>query len=365
MSESYFKIPLERLLDKLVVNEHTGIKFNNSQWDMATGLDEHRFWVHISARRTGKSLGASILAFAKLLEPRQQVMVVSPNFSLSSIIWDFVTDIIKNLQIEVERFNQKDKIVKLVNGSTLRLLSANNRDSLIGRAANLLIIDEAAVIDDDEYFTRDLRPALSTYEDSRALFISTPRGKGNYLYNYFLRGEDSNYKEWGSCLHTWRSNSLLQEADIEEAKRSTTKKLFAQEYECEWTTTAQQVYDLKEEEHLIDLEHIQAKDRRYEFMAGLDVGYRDENAFLVIATDGEYFYIVDEYVSIETTTSTLAEEIQEKIDNWGIDSIYIDSAAQQLKADLAYDYDIYCENAVKSVNDGIAAVQVLIENNKI
>ena len=171
MSESYFKIPLERLLDKLVVNEHTGIKFNNSQWDMATGLDEHRFWVHISARRTGKSLGASILAFAKLLEPRQQVMVVSPNFSLSSIIWDFVTDIIKNLQIEVERFNQKDKIVKLVNGSTLRLLSANNRDSLIGRAANLLIIDEAAVIDDDEYFTRDLRPALSTYEDSRALFI--------------------------------------------------------------------------------------------------------------------------------------------------------------------------------------------------
>ena len=110
MSESYFKIPIERLLDKLVINEHNGIKFNNSQWDMASGLDEHRFWVHISARRTGKSLGASVLAFAKLLEPRQQVMVVAPNFSLSSIIWDFVTDIIKNLQIEVERFNQKDKI---------------------------------------------------------------------------------------------------------------------------------------------------------------------------------------------------------------------------------------------------------------
>ena len=117
--------------------------------------------------------------------------------------------------------------------------------------------------------------------------------------------------------------------------------------------------------HLIDLEYIQAKDRHYEFIAGLDVGYRDENAFLVIATDGNSFYVVDEYVSVETTTSTLAEEIQEKIDNWGIDSIYIDSAAQQLKADLAYDYDIYCENAIKSVNDGIAAVQVLVENDRI
>ena len=48
-----------------------------------------------------------------------------------------------------------------------------------------------------------------------------------------------------------------------------------------------------------------------------------------------------------------------------IDTIYIDSAAQQLKADLAYDYDIYCENAIKSVNDGIAAVQVLIENDNL
>ena len=33
-------------------------------------------------------------------------------------------------------------------------------------------------------------------------------------------------------------------------------------------------------------------------------------------------------------------------------NIYIDSAAQQVKADFAYDYDIYCENAIKSVNDG-------------
>ena len=63
MSESYFRIPIERLLTKLIVNEHNGIAFNNSQWDMATGLDEHRFWVHISARRTGKSLGAAVLAF--------------------------------------------------------------------------------------------------------------------------------------------------------------------------------------------------------------------------------------------------------------------------------------------------------------
>ena len=56
-------------------------------------------------------------------------MVVAPNFSLSSIIWDYVTDLIKQLEIEVDRFNQKDKVVRLINGSVFRLLSANNRDS--------------------------------------------------------------------------------------------------------------------------------------------------------------------------------------------------------------------------------------------
>ena len=53
---------------------------------MIEGLNENRFFVHIAARRTGKSYAAAILAFGKLLEPGQQVMVVAPNFSLSSII---------------------------------------------------------------------------------------------------------------------------------------------------------------------------------------------------------------------------------------------------------------------------------------
>ena len=192
---------------------------------------------------------AAILAFAKLLEPGQQVMVVAPNFSLSSIIWDYVTDLIKQLEIE-DRFNQKDKVVKLINGSVFRLLSANNRDSLVGRAANLLIVDEAAIITNDEYFTRDLRPALYTYKDSRCLWISTPRGKGNYLYTYYLRGSDTEYEEWGSAVYTWRSNPLLAEKDVEEARKATTRALFAQEYECEWTTTESQIYEGLDEKNI-------------------------------------------------------------------------------------------------------------------
>ena len=227
--EKFFKINLDKLLEQIPMVNQLDLKLNSSQWGMIEGLEDNRFWVHISARRTGKSYAAALLAFAKLLEPNTQVMVVAPNFSLSSIIWDYVTQIIRDLKIECQRLNQKDKVIQLVNNSTFRLLSANNRDSLIGRAAHLLIVDEAAVINNDEYFTRDLRPALSTYPDSRCLWISTPRGKGNYLFDYYLRGQDTDdYLEWGSTVFDWKSNPLLNEPDIEEARKTMTKNLFGQ-----------------------------------------------------------------------------------------------------------------------------------------
>ena len=364
--EKFFKINLDKLLTQIPMVNQLDLKLNSSQWGMIEGLEDNRFWVHISARRTGKSYAAALLAFAKLLEPNTQVMVVAPNFSLSSIIWDYVTQIIRDLKVECVRLNQKDKVIQLVNNSTFRLLSANNRDSLIGRAAHLLIVDEAAVINNDEYFTRDLRPALSTYANSRCLWISTPRGKGNYLYEYYLRGQDEkDFSDWGSTVFDWRANPLLNEIDIEEARKTMSKNLFGQEYECDWVTTAGQIYDLEENKHLQDLDDINEKDHRFDFIAGLDIGYRDDTAFVVLATEGDKFYAVDEYISKEGTTSAHAENIQELIDRWGIESIFIDSAAQQTKADLAYDYDIYCDNALKSVNDGIAAIQVLVDTERI
>ena len=138
--------------------------------------------------------------------------------------------------------------------------------------------------------------------------------------------------------------------------------MYLQEYECEWTTTEDQIYQgLDEEKHINDY----VGERFVEVVGGLDVGYRDENCFVVIGFDGTNYYVIDEYVSRESTTSELAEVVKEKQDEWSIDAIYIDSAAQQTKADFAYDYDIYCENAIKSVNDGISSVQTLIEQDRL
>lgn len=369
---AFFKVPIHRLTDKLPDPMGKGEKvvFNESQQAMIDGLERFRFWVHLSARRTGKSYSASIAALAKLLEPNQQVMVVAPNFNLSSIIWDNINTFIHQLELETAQNNAKERVIKLINGSTFRLLSAANRETLIGRAANLLIVDEAAIIENEEYFNRDLRPVLSTYPDSRVLFITTPRGKANYIYEFYMRGQPNNEftdPEWGSAKFPWTANPRLSEKDIKAAERTMSKALFRQEYHCDWATFEGQIYSMDEDSHLAQIVGpiVKKNDTRYDYIAGLDMGYRDETVFVVIATNGRQFFVIDYYMTKEASISIIAEEIKRLQTKWGIDNIYIDAAAQQSKADLAYDHDIYCDNAVKSVQDGIKFLQNLVEKKDL
>ena len=51
MSDKFFRLNIDKLLTKLPVP----VTFNESQQAMINGLNENRFFVHIAARRTGKS----------------------------------------------------------------------------------------------------------------------------------------------------------------------------------------------------------------------------------------------------------------------------------------------------------------------
>jgi phage terminase large subunit len=107
--------------------------------------------------------------------------------------------------------------------------------------------------------------------------------------------------------------------------------------------------------------------KRLDIFAGLDVGYRDPTAFCVIGYDWdeEKFYLLDEYLDAEKTTEQHAGEIQRLIDKWDIDYIFIDSAAQQTRFDFAQNYDISTINAKKSILDGIARVEGIVDNDRL
>tara|TARA_B110000240_G_scaffold186860_1_gene223954 strand:- start:81 stop:1115 length:1035 start_codon:yes stop_codon:yes gene_type:complete len=289
---------------------------------------------------------------------------MSPNYALSQISFDLQRNLIKHFDLEVTKDNAKDKVIEISNGSTIRMGSVNQVDSCVGRSYDLIIFDEAALADGKDAFNVALRPTLDK-ENSKALFISTPRGRNNWFSEFFYRGFTDDFPEWCSIRATYRDNPRMSESDIAEARKSMSEAEFRQEYEADFNTYEGQIWKFDFESQVKDLSQLDTS--RMDVFAGLDVGYKDPTALCVIAYDWdeEKYYLVDEYLNAERTTEQHAVEIQKLIDRWDIDYIYIDSAAQQTRFDLAQNYDISTINAKKSVLDGIGHVSSLIDNDNL
>ena len=356
----FLKLPVPPYLDLL------GIEALPSQMAIINAINnpKYRFICAAVSRRQGKTYIANIIGQLVSLVPGSNILIMSPNYALSQISFDLQRNLIKHFDLEVTKDNAKDKVIEISNGSTIRMGSVNQVDSCVGRSYDLIIFDEAALADGKDAFNVALRPTLDK-PNSKALFISTPRGRNNWFSEFFYRGFSDEFQEWASIRATYKDNPRMSESDILEARKSMSEAEFKQEYEADFNTYEGQIWSFNFEENVLDLSQFDAK--KMDVFAGLDVGFKDPTAMCVIAYDWDEdkFYLVDEYLNNERTTEQHAAEIQKLIQSWDIDFIYIDSAAQQTRFDFAQNYDISTINAKKSVLDGIGHVASIVDNNKL
>jgi len=346
--------------------EMLGISPLPSQMAMINAINnpKYRFLCAALSRRQGKTYIANVIGQLVALIPNSNVLIMSPNYSLSQISFDLQRSLIKHFDLEVTKDNAKDKVITLSNGSSVRMGSINQVDSCVGRSYDLIIFDEAALTDGRDAFNVALRPTLDR-EGSKAIFVSTPRGRNNWFSEFFNRGYNSDFPEWCSIRATYRDNPRMSESDILEARKSMSEAEFKQEYEADFNTYEGQIWNFNFETQVQDYSRFEPK--KMDIFAGLDVGYRDPTAFCVIAYDWEKetYHLLDEYFDSERTTEQHAAEIQKLIDKWDIDYIYIDSAAAQTRFDFAQNYDISTINAKKSVLDGIGHVAAVVDNDTL
>jgi len=359
-NDRFVKLPIEGYLDLL------GIEPNSSQTAIINALNnpKYRFICAAVSRRQGKTYIANILGQLISLVPNSNILLMSPNYSLSQISFDLQRNLIKHFDLEVTRDNAKDKVIELSNQSTIRMGSVNQVDSVVGRSYDLIIFDEAALVDGKDAFNVALRPTLDK-ANSKALFISTPRGRNNWFAEFWYRGFSSEYPEWASIRATYHENPRLSDSDIAEAKKTMSEAEFNQEYMADFNVYEGQVWAFNYEKCVQDLSELET--HKMDIFAGMDVGYKDPTAFCVIGYDwdSEKYYLLDEYLNSERTTEQHAIEIRKLIEKWDIDYIYIDSAAQQTRYDMAQNYDISTINAKKSVLDGIGHVAGIVDNDSL
>ena len=365
-AERFIKLPITNYLKLLTFDGKVVFdELNRPQTALINAVNspKYRFICAALSRRLGKTFIANIIGQLVVLIPGSNVLIMSPNYNLSAISFELQRKLIKHFDLEVEKDNLKDKVIELANGSTIRMGSLSTVDSSVGRSYNLIIFDEAALGSDGEAaFNVSLRPTLDR-ANSKAIFISTPRGKHNWFSKFWQRGFEEDYPEWVSLQADYTENDRMTEADVTEARRSMSKAEFDQEYLASFNTFEGQIFASFDSAQIVEFEHSDG----LEYIAGLDPGYRDPTAFVVVAYDPKIdkFHVVDEYQESEATTEGHAAAINELVMKYGIESIFIDSAAAQFAGDLAYTYDIASIKAKKQVLEGIAYVQTIVDQGRL
>lgn len=361
VQDRFIKLPIANYLELLGIAETT----NKAQIALINAVNnpEYRFICAALARRLGKTFIANVIAQLVSLVPDSHVLLIAPNYSLSSISFDLQRTLIRKFDIEVERDNLKDKVIELSNGSSVRMGSMSTVDSTVGRSYSLILFDEAALCTGgDEAFNIQLLPTLDKL-GSKAIFITTPRGMKNWFSLFYNRGYSNEFPNWVSIQADYKENPRMTEEVVAQAKASMSEAEFRQEFCADFAVFEGQIYKL-DPSCIVDY----VERDGVEYFAGLDIGAKDPTALCVIAfytvDDIDYYHIVDEYMAVGATDKHAAE-IQERVDKWDLELIFIDTAAKQSALDLTYIYDIPVQPAKKAVISGISFIQNIVESNRL
>jgi len=138
-ADRFIKLPIQSYMDLL------GIEPNSSQKALINAINnpKYRFVCAALSRRQSKTYIANVIGQLVSLVPGSNILIMSPNYSLSQISFDLQRQLIKHFDLEVTKDNAKDKVIELSNGSTIRMGSVNQVDSTVGRSYDLIIFDEA------------------------------------------------------------------------------------------------------------------------------------------------------------------------------------------------------------------------------
>lgn len=262
-----------------------------------------------AGRRFGKSWLAGAVIMDKCLNSRNKVVIyIAPTLNMArNIMWDsWIRDHIPEEYIA--RKNEQLMTMVFQTGSKFYCLSAEHPDRLRGLAADLLIVDECAMIDDGFYDV--VKPLLADrHHDGEAFYISTPKGY-NWFYSLYMKGKKDPL-HWDCFQFTTLEGGNVTKEKLEEDKATMTPKMFAQEYLASFETVGDRVYyayDRTENACEPDSEWGKTGD----IYVGMDFNVKPMTAVIAVKERGS-LYIFDEiYTQTASNTQEVAEMIKER-----------------------------------------------------
>jgi len=187
------------------------------------------------SRQSGKSTMAAILALHQALnEPGSLVLILAPAERQAKELFSKVAEAYRTLGHVIPAESYRKLGMELANGSRIEALPGTEKTVRGFSGVDLLIVDEAARVDDGLYHA--VRPMLAV-SGGRLLMLSTPFGKRGVFYEVWAGQE-----EWDRYEVPADQIPRISEEFLEEERRALPSWVYRQEYECSFEETDDQVF---------------------------------------------------------------------------------------------------------------------------
>lgn len=317
----------------------------------------------------GKSSSTSVIAARELAVPFSSTILLTPTFNNAKIIFNEVLKNIQKLKLPIKTINRGSFRFELENGARFSANSAANIESALGSYNSLLIVDEAQSVPElMEIINQMLVPTLLDYGVrpsgilyGKQVYLGTPRGVDNQLYDLFLKEDE--FTNWKSFSSPSTCNPILPQSYFAQMRLELGEMLYRQEILAEFFGTDDNVFwAFNKEINTYSSGDVQFNSYM-SVVSGIDIGFRDSTAQLWAYRDSKGNYYIDKaYQKNMTSTATHVANYREIEDSMFSrpEMRYIDPAAAQTAFDLQSTYDYDCVGANNSIDASIAYINQLL-----
>jgi Terminase large subunit, T4likevirus-type, N-terminal len=186
-------------------------------------------------RQSGKSTMTGVIALHRALyHPRSLILRLAPALRQSQELFGKVLGFYRDLGRPIPAQAERKLSLELENDSRIVTLPGTDKTIRGFSGASLLIVDEAARVEDELYFA--VRPMLAV-SGGGLMMLTTPHGKRGVFYEEWTSG-----RGWERYEVRAEECPRISPEFLEEEREALPSWVYRQEYECSFEDTEDVVF---------------------------------------------------------------------------------------------------------------------------
>ena len=198
--------------------------------------DDYKYYTVVFSRQSGKSTLMMVLCIEWLFGKGNSIAYVCRTRLLGETLYGEIVKVIP--KDKLTKTNGSSLCIETVTGSKLQFFSAEQGNALRGQTFTHMINDEFSFHKQEQpdgtNLWYDIMSPTLKVRGKKCIFVGTPLGKNNILYDMYLRGLSDEFPDYVSVLKNIYDDGFATPEEIEKIKKEIPEISFRQEYLCEW-----------------------------------------------------------------------------------------------------------------------------------